>query len=374
MIYLDYNATTPIDAGVAEAMLPYLLSHYGNPSSNHPLGREAKTAVELARGQVAGLLGCASDEIIFTSGGSESNNMAIKGAAHSHQAHDNHIITSVIEHPSVLNPCRSLEADGFRITYLPVDEQGVVLLGELEEMISKDTILVSIMLANNETGTLQPLSEISRICRRHGVLVHTDASQAVGKIPVQVEELGVDLLTVAGHKMYAPKGIGALYIRKGVRIEPLIHGAGHEHGLRAGTENVIFDVALGKACEIAMASCRDDSLKKLTDFFLNGIQELFGTRVKLNGAPDMRLPNTVNISFIGFHGTDILAWLGDDMAASTGSACHAGMVSISPVLRAMGVSDEIGRGAVRFSLGRMTTRDEIVQVLQKLAKLAAPHC
>ena len=371
MIYLDYNATTPIDAGVAEAMLPYLLSHYGNPSSNHPLGREAKTAVELARGQVAGLLGCASDEIIFTSGGSESNNMAIKGAAHSHQAHDNHIITSVIEHPSVLNPCRSLEADGFRITYLPVDEQGVVLLGELEEMISKDTILVSIMLANNETGTLQPLSEISRICRRHGVLVHTDASQAVGKIPVQVEELGVDLLTVAGHKMYAPKGIGALYIRKGVRIEPLIHGAGHEHGLRAGTENVIFDVALGKACEIAMASCRDDSLKKLTDFFLNGIQELFGTRVKLNGAPDMRLPNTVNISFIGFHGTDILAWLGDDMAASTGSACHAGMVSISPVLRAMGVSDEIGRGAVRFSLGRMTTRDEIVQVLQKLAKLAA---
>jgi cysteine desulfurase len=370
MIYLDNNATTPIDPRVAEAMLPYLQKQYGNPSSSHPLGREAKKAVEMARGQVANLLGCMSDEIVFTSGGSESNNMAIKGVARSYREHGNHIITSVIEHPSVLNPCKSLEADGFRVTLLPVDAHGVVQTCVLEEMITEATILVSVMLANNETGTLQPLKEISRICRRHGVLLHTDAAQAVGKIPVQVHDLGIDLLTVAGHKMYAPKGIGALYVREGVQVEPLVHGAGHEHGLRAGTENVIFDVALGKACELAMESCRDNSVKALTNYFFKGLQDIFGEHVKLNGEPEMRLPNTLNVSFLGHLGMDVLSWLGDDIAASTGSACHVGLESMSPVLRAMGVSEETGRGAIRFSLGRMTTKDEIAQVLQRLSQLS----
>lgn len=369
MIYLDYNATTPIDPQVAEAMLPFIYENYGNPSSSHALGQTAKQAVEQARTQVADLLGCSAAEILFTSGGSEANNMAIKGSTYTLPYKGDRIITSTIEHPAVLNPCKHLEEQGYGISYLPVDENGIVRVSELEELLTDRTILVTVMLANNETGSIQPIEEISHICRKHGVLLHTDASQAVGKVPVRVDELGVDFLTIAGHKLYAPKGIGALYIRKGITIEPLIHGAGHESGRRAGTENVIFDVALGKACEIATEHLKETSLKELTEYFYTGLKEIFGENTRLNGDPVQKLPNTLNISFLGHNGSDILARLGEDIAASTGSACHSGLVTISPVLKAMGIPYETARGAVRFSLGRMTTKEEIDSVLERFASL-----
>lgn len=370
MIYLDYNATTPIDPEVAQEMLPYIHDHFGNPSSTHSLGQTAKLAVEKAREQVAALLGCSSDEILFTSGGSESNNMAIKGTAYTLRYKGDHIITSSIEHPAVLNPCKNLEEQGYHISYLPVYENGIVQVEELENMINDRTILVSIMLANNETGTLQPIEEISRICHNHNILLHTDASQAIGKIPVLVHDLGVDFLTIAGHKLYAPKGIGALYIRKGVNIEPLIHGAGHESGRRAGTENVIFDVALGKACELAKENLSKNTISELTTYFYLGIQKIFGEKIHLNGDPIKKLPNTLNVSFIGENGSDILTNIGNDIAASTGSACHSGLVSISPVLKAMGIPYEIARGAVRFSLGKGTSKHEIDEVLHRLEVLS----
>lgn len=366
LIYLDYNATTPIDPQVAQEMLPYIHGHYGNPSSSHSLGQTAKHAVEKAREQVAGLLGCSNEEILFTSGGSESNNMAIKGTAYTLRYKGDHIITSSIEHPAVLNPCKHLEEQGYRVSYLPVDANGIVRVDELERFTTDRTVLVSVMLANNETGTIQPLQEISRICRKHHILLHTDASQAVGKIPVLVDELGVDMLTIAGHKLYAPKGIGALYIRNGVTIEPLIHGAGHESGRRAGTENIIFDVALGKACEIAAEYLKENSVKDLTDYFFSGLQRIYGERIQLNGDPARKLPNTLNVSFIGINGSEILTELGNDVAASTGSACHSGLVTISPVLKAMDIPYEIARGAVRFSLGRTTSKDEIDEILHRL--------
>lgn len=369
MIYLDYNATTPIDPQVAQAMLPYIQEHFGNPSSSHTLGQTTKLAVEKAREQVATLLGCSSDEILFTSGGSESNNMAIKGTAYALRFKGDHIITSSIEHPAVLNPCKHLGEQGYRISYLPVNEDGIVQVEELERIITAHTILVSVMLANNETGTIQPLEEISRICRKHQVLLHTDASQAIGKIPVLVDELGVDFLTIAGHKLYAPKGIGALYIRKNVTIEPLIHGAGHESGRRAGTENVIFDVALGKACEIAKENLNDSTVRELTDYLYLGLQRIYGDNIHLNGNLVKKLPNTLNVSFLGENGSDILTSLGNDLAASTGSACHSGLITISPVLKAMGIPYEIARGAVRFSLGRNTSKYEIDEVLNRLEVL-----
>ena len=365
MIYLDYNATTPIDKQVADEMLPYLYTEYGNPSSSHALGRASKEAVELARERVAGLLECDRDEIIFTSGGSEANNMAIKGVAYTFKNKGDHIITSQIEHPAVLNPCKFLEKQGYSISYLPVDENGIVRVELLESLLTERTILVTIMHANNETGTIQPLEQIAKICREHNILFHTDASQSVGKIPTKPAELGVDFLTIAGHKLYAPKGTGALYIRNGIIIEPLIHGAGHEFGKRAGTENVLFDVALGKACEIAKQSMEKDNVRALTDYFYTRLKELFGERIRLNGDPVKKLPNTLNISFLGMNGAEVLAMLGEDVAASTGSACHSGLVSVSPVLKAMGVPYETARGAVRFSLGRNTTREELDVVLER---------
>ena len=367
MIYLDYNATTPIAPEVAAAMMPYLSGHFGNPSSNHVLGQEAKAAVEKARGQVASLIGCAPRDVVFTSGGSESDNMAIKGVAFRNRNGKRRIVTSVIEHPAVLMPCRYLESLGFDIRYVPVDGQGTVDMEILEREINKDTLLVTIMHANNETGTLQPIQEISTICRKYGVLLHTDASQSVGKVPVNIEALGVDLLTIAGHKLYAPKGIGALYIRSSIDLEPLIHGAGHEGGRRAGTENVLLDVALGAACALAEKhlSDADDSL---TRYFLRELRMRFGEGVVLNGHPEKRLPNTLNIGFLGYDGRDLLSRL-SDVAASTGSACHSGQTAISPVLAAMGVSEQAGRGAIRFSLGRYTTRDEIDKVLETLGHI-----
>lgn len=368
MIYLDYNATTPIDPAVAEAMLPYLYGNFGNPSSGHTLGIAAKVAIEQARGQVARLLNCTPDEIIFTSGGSESNNMVIKGVAFTYQHRGRHIITSQIEHPAVINPCRYLDQLGYEVSYLPVDHFGIVDPAGVEKLITDQTILVTVMHSNNETGSLQPIEEIAGICRRHNILFHTDASQSVGKVPVDVQSLGVDFLTVAGHKLYAPKGIGALYIRKGIVIEPLIHGAGHEGGRRAGTENIIFDVALGKACEIAVEALKRPVLKQLTNYFYQQIQEKFKDRVHLNGHPEKRLPNTLNMSFLGYSGHVILSRL-EDTAASTGSACHSGLTTLSPVLKAMGVSEQAGLGAVRFSLGRYTTKEDLDTVIGKLGAI-----
>ncbi|MHB1152238.1 MAG: cysteine desulfurase family protein [Eubacteriales bacterium] len=368
MIYLDYNATTPIDKEVADAMQPYLYGIFGNPSSNHELGVTAKNAVEHARKQISKLLNCSSDEIIFTSGGSESNNTVIKGVAFTFKNKGNHIITSQIEHPAIINPCRYMEKLGYEISYLPVDKYGMVNTSDVEKTITDKTILITVMHSNNETGTLQPIEEISQVCRKQNILFHTDASQSIGKVPVDVKSLGVDFLTIAGHKLYAPKGIGALYINKGINIEPLIHGAGHESGKRAGTENIIFDVALGKACEISMDALKSSDIKQLTDYFYNSIKDNFSDRIHLNGHPDKRLPNTLNISFIGYNGQEILDGL-HGIAASTGSACHSGLTTISPVLKAMGVSVEVGRGAVRFSLGRYTTKAEIDVVIENIKKI-----
>ncbi len=369
MIYLDYNATTPIDKEVADAMTPYIYDHYGNPSSSHKLGVANKKAVEQARGQIADLLNCTVNEITFTSGGSESNNTVIKGVAYTYRHKGDHIITSQIEHPAVLNPCNYLERNGYQISYLPVNENGIVDVSKLSSMITDRTILVTIMHSNNETGAIQPVKEIAEICHKYGVLFHTDASQSVGKIPIDVQDLEVDFLTIAGHKLYAPKGIGALYTRKGLTIESLIHGAGHELGRRAGTENVIFDVALGKACEIAKKALQNNTLKQLSEYFYTELKNIFGGQINLNGDWENRLPNTLNVSFIGYDGAKLLAQLGEDIAASTGSACHSGVVSISPVLKAMNVPYEIARGAVRFSLGRYTTKEELDIVLKKLKEI-----
>lgn len=369
MIYLDYNATTPIEKEVAEAMFPYIYENYGNPSSSHQLGTDAKRAVEESREKIAELLNCTAKEIVFTSGGSESNNTVIKGVAYTYRKKGDHIITSQIEHPAILNPCKYLEGLGYEISYMPVNEYGMVNISDLEKLITNRTILVTIMHANNETGTIQPIEDIAKICRKYNILFHTDAAQSVGKISTNVDELGVDFLSIAGHKLYAPKGIGALYIKKGIAIEPLIHGASHEMGKRAGTENVIFNVALGKACEIAKENLTNERIKQLTDYFFINLKDVFGEQIKLNGHPDKRLPNTLNISFLGYHGSEILSKLGDDVAASTGSACHSGSVSISPVLKAMGIPYEIGRGAVRFSLGRYTTKEEIDVVLGRLSEI-----
>ena len=364
-IYLDFNATTPIAPEVAAAITEALTERYGNPSSDHWAGLAARQAVEKARAQVATLLGCSSDEVVFTSGGSESNNHALKGAFFAKGRRDGHIITTQVEHPSVLNPCRFLERLGASVTYLPVDRFGQVDPDDVVRALTPGTMLISVMHANNEVGTLQPISEISHVARERGILFHSDAAQSVGKIPVSIDELGVDLLSLAGHKLYAPRGVGVLYVRKGVYLEPLIHGAGHESGRRAGTENILLDVALGKACELAQSWVRMESIRQLRDLFWELLQARFGERVVLNGHPSERLPNTLNVSFIGKIGSTILSSL-DGVAASTGSACHSGSAELSPVLKAMKVPPEIGMGAIRFSLGRTTTREEIEHVASRL--------
>jgi cysteine desulfurase len=369
-IYLDYNATTPVDPAVAEAMQPYIRHHYGNPSSTHAFGRATKEAVESARARIAALLGCSAPEVVFTSGGSESNNTVLKGVAYTYRRRGRHIITSAIEHPATINPCRFLEQQGMRVTYLPVDRTGMVDPDDVRKAITPQTILVSIMHANNEVGTLQPIAEISRIARAQGVLMHTDAAQSVGKIPTCVDELGVDFLSIAGHKLYTPKGIGALYMRTGCTLEPLIHGAGHETGRRAGTENVIFAVGLGTACEVAQADLPryQREVRQLRDLFWQEIEKRFGDRVVLNGHPEQRLPNTLHVNFRGVIGAELLEKM-PTLAASTGSACHAGEISLSSVLEAMHIPPELGMGAVRFSLGRYTTRQEIEQAVALLERV-----
>ncbi len=363
-IYLDYNATTPIAPEVAEAMVPYLYEHFGNPSSSHPYGVAAKHAVESARGQVADLLGCRPGEVIFTSGGTESNNYAIKGVALANRGRGDHIITSAVEHPAVVEVCKWLATQGFRLTVLPVDEYGLVDPADLEGAMEAGTLLVTVMHANNEVGTIQPIRELAEIAHRGGALMHTDAAQSVGKITVDVDELGVDLLSVAGHKVYAPKGVGALYIRDGVELAPLLHGAGHEGGRRPGTENVLEIVGLGQACQIAGRDLEKNvaHFQQMRDRLHQGLLRELGAEanvVRLNGHPQKRLPNTLSLSFRGVEANTLLAQIGEEVAASAGAACHADQVDVSAVLAAMQVPVEWAMGTVRFSVGRGTTAADV---------------
>jgi cysteine desulfurase len=369
-IYLDYNASTPVDPAVAAAMRPLLEEAFGNPSSGHWASTPAKAALEGARGQVAALIGAAPEEIVFTSGGSEANNLAIKGTFFALNRQGAHIITSTIEHPAVLAPCRFFERFGASVTYVPVDRTGRVDPEDVRRAITPQTVLISIMHANNEVGTVQPIAEIGAIARQHGIRFHTDAAQSVGKISTKVDELGVDMLTIAGHKLYAPKGVGALYVRSGIELEPLIHGADHELGRRAGTESALLVVGLGTACAVATDLVPMERIRALRDRFWHALQDRFGDRVVLNGHETHRLPNTLNVSFVGKIGADMLGEL-RGVAASTGSACHSGRIELSPVLAAMRVPERVGMGAVRFSLGRATTSDEIDDVVTRLAAVAA---
>jgi len=366
-IYLDYNATTPIDPRVGEAMIPFIRQHHGNPSSSHALGAATRKAVERARRQVADLLGCATDEVVFTSGGTESNNHALKGVAWARRDRGNHIVTSAIEHPAVTEVCRYLEAQGFEVTYLPVDGDGLVSVADLEAALTSRTILVSIMLANNEVGTIEPLAEIARIARARGIVVHTDAAQAVGKIPVRVDDLGVDLLSVAGHKLYAPKGVGALYVRSGVVLEKLMHGADHERNWRAGTENVLEIVGLGEACRLVSEETDDEAarLASLRDRLEDGLRARYGD-LRCNGHRERRLPNTASLSFRGLEANTILSELAG-VAASAGAACHSGHVDVSAVLTAMDVPLEHAMGTIRLSVGRFTTEQEVDRALMEIA-------
>ena len=367
-IYLDYNASTPIDPRVVAVMRPLLDGPYANPSATHPGGRMAHALLDRARTQVADFLGAGPDEIVFTSGGSEADNLALEGVFFALRERGDHIITTAVEHPAILEPARFLERHGARVTVVPVDRTGLIDPEAIRRAITPRTILLSVMLANNEVGTIEPIAEVAAIAHERGVLVHTDAAQAVGKIPTRVNELGVDLLTIAGHKVYAPKGVGALYVRRGVALESLIHGAGHEAGRRAGTESDLLDAALGAACELAADLRPLEETRRLRERLWNGLRAGFGDGVVLNGHPTERLPNTLNVSFVGRVGADILAAL-EGVAASTGAACHADSVELSPVLRAMGVPPIVGMGAVRLSLGRMTTEAEIDEVLDRFASV-----
>lgn len=367
-VYLDYNATTPIDPDVFEAMRPFLTDHFGNPSSSHICGVKARKAVEKARGQVADLLECDPAEIIFTSGGTESNNHAIKGAAFAGQANGRHIVTSAVEHPAVTEVCRYLETLGFRVSTLPVDGSGMIDLKGLEKALTPETILISVMHANNEVGTIQPIEEIAAMARDRRMLVHTDAAQTVGKIPASVKKLGVDLLSVAGHKVYAPKGIGALYIRSGVSLEKFMHGAGHEGGRRAGTENVAGIAALGKACELAKRDLERNTLhmQRMRNRLRDGLKEKIG-ELTFNGHPEKGLPNTLSVSFRALDAA-ILLYEMAGVAASAGAACHGASPEISSVLKAMNVPVEYARGTIRFSTGRSTTPGEIDRAVKITAE------
>jgi cysteine desulfurase len=367
-IYLDYNATAPVDPAVLGAMLPFLQTHFGNPSSTHAYGKAAHDAAEAARAQVAGLLGAEAGEVVFTGGGSEASNHAIKGVCFADGWPKSvHLITTAVEHPATARPIEFLRKLGAEVTVLPVDRTGLIDPDAVRRAITPRTKLVSLMHSNNEVGTLLPVREVAAICREFGVPVHTDCAQSLGKVAVDVNELGVDLLTVAGHKLYAPKGVGALYVRHGVKLEPLIHGAGHEKGRRAGTENVPYAVGLGRACVLAAQSlpAATERLRALRDRLHAKLRDALGERLALNGHPELRLPNTLNVNFVGHVGAELLAAV-PGVAASTGSACHEGQVKLSPVLAAMGVPPELGRGAVRLSVGRFTTEDEIDRAAEML--------
>jgi cysteine desulfurase len=370
-VYFDYNATTPLAPEVAAAMRPYMEEPFGNPSCLHWAGSRARAAIEHARSQVAALIGCGSDEVVFTSGGTESNNTALAGVFYERQAtRPPHFIISTVEHPSVYNTTAFLERLGASVTQVPVDRFGRTDPESVRHAIQANTVLVSVMHANNEVGTIQPIAEIASIAHEHGSFMHCDAAQSTGKIPVDVRELGVDLLTIAGHKMYAPQGVGALFIRKGVALEPLLHGAGHEAGRRASTENVLGIVALGAACEEAGRRTEIAAMRGLRDRFWRLLSERFGDRIVLNGHPTDRLPNTLNVCFRGHQGHEILSQI-PELAASTGSACHDGSYALSPVLQAMGVPESDGLGAIRFSLGRGSNDEEVAFVVEQLTRIVS---
>jgi cysteine desulfurase len=358
-VYLDYNATTPIDPEVKESMLPFLDHFFGNPSSSHIFGVQSRKTVEEARAKIANLLNCFPDEIVFTSGGTESNNYAIKGAAFQNRHKGNHIITTSVEHPAVTEVCRYLEEEGFRITFADVDECGRVDPLDIEKNINPSTILISVMHANNEVGTIQPIEEIGRIANKHKILFHCDAAQSAGKIKIDVKENGVDLLTLAGHKFYAPKGIGVLFIRRGVKLRKLMHGADHEQSLRAGTENILEIAGLGKAAEIAIRDLEKNQrqMQLTRDLLFELIQKEI-PEIHLNGHPELLLPNTLNVSFPGLEANLLLDEL-HQVAASAGAACHSDKIDISPVLQAMKVPQHLAMGAIRFSTGKHSTEEEI---------------
>ena len=370
-IYMDHNATTPLHPEVLDAMLPFLKDNFGNPSSIHWAGRDVKRYIDEAREKVATLLNASSSEIIFTSGGSESDNLAIKGIAFALKEGGNHIITTQVEHPAVLNTCQYLESIGFCITYLPVNRDGMIDLDELKESISDKTILITIMYANNETGVIFPLKEIGEITALKGIVFHTDAVQAVGKIPIDVRDLNIDLLSIAAHKLYGPKGMGALYVKKGIEPIPLIHGGHHENSMRAGTENTPGIVGLGKACEIAYRDIESQTayLTKLTESLYDGIRDRLGN-VVLNGHLTKRLPSTLNLSFEFIEGESLLMNLDlEGIAVSSGSACTSGSVEPSHVLTAMGVPLEVAQSSIRFSLGRENTEEDIEYVIGVLEEI-----
>lgn len=367
-IYLDYNATTPIAPSVQEAMAPFLAEHFGNPSSEHALGRAAHEALEDARSQVARLLGAEPDEIVFTGGGTEASNLALKGAMWRHAPlGQGHLVISALEHPATVEPARYLERLGYDLSIVPCNRQGVVDPAEVEAALRDDTVLVSIMQANNEIGTIQPIAEIGRICRRRDVLLHTDAAQTIGKVPARVDDLNVDLMTLAGHKFYAPKGVGALYVRQGVALEPVLHGAGHERGMRPGTENVPYIVGMGKAALLAARACDDVSprLETLRDRLQELLREAIGSRLTINGIEAPRLPNTLSVNFPGVTGSELLRRV-PELCASTGSACHSDSVSMSPTLAALGLSSEVARGTVRLSLGWQTSEEDVQRAAELL--------
>lgn len=359
-IYLDYNATTPHAPEVMEAMRPFIEEHFGNPSSSHWYGAEPKRAVAKARDQVSGLLQCSPEEIIFTSGGTESNNHAIKGIALALGQRGKHIIASAIEHPAVLEVCQFLKEFGFEITVLPVNNEGLLDAEDVDKAVRPETILITVMHANNEVGTLQPITEIGEIARKNNIILHTDAAQSVGKIPTHVDTLGVDLLSVAGHKLYAPKGIGALYVRNTINPVKFCHGAGQERGRRAGTENVMQIVGLGKACELATANMQKGmaQMRMLRDRLYDTLLRS-SAAIRLNGHREKTLPNTLSVSFKNLEADKILKELGDEVAVSAGAACHSGTVDISHVLTAMHVDEKWAKGTLRFSVGRMTTIEQV---------------
>jgi len=362
-VYLDYNATTPVDPEVADAIEPYLWGLYGNPSSSHAFGRRARDAVEHARAQVAALIGAWPDEIIFTGCATEANNLAIRGVARALREKGRHLITSSVEHPAVSQPCKRLEEDGWKVSVVPVDNHGRVNPEDVVNAIRSDTVLVSIMHANNEVGTIQPIEQIAAATQRHGILLHTDAAQSIGKIPVNVDMLGADLLTLAGHKFYATKGVGALYVREGTPIEPVLVGAGHERGLRPGTENVPAIVGLGKAAELALKKDRADASRLLElREQLHKLLERGIPGLELNGHRSQRLPNTLNLSFPDTDGRELLLLTSEAVAASVGSACHEEGEAVSGVLGAMGISAHRAKGAVRLSLGIPSTGAEVEHV------------
>ena len=373
-IFMDHASTTKVDKEVIDAMLPYFSKYFGNPSSIHSFGREAHMGLGQSRKNIADLLHATPDEIIFTAGGTESDNIAIKGIAYHNKGKKEskgpHIITSVIEHPAVLETCKHLETQGFEVKYLPVDEYGIVKLDDFQESISKNTFLVTIMFANNEIGTIEPMQEIGKIAKENEIVFHTDAVQAVGKLPIDVNKLNIDLLAMSSHKMYGPKGIGALYIRNGVKLQPIIHGGGHEGGLRSSTHNVPGIVGLGKACELAKNRMEKDTkhIKNLRDNLISDVLQI--EESYLNGHPEKRLINNAHFRFTGIEGESLLLGLNErGIATSTGSACASMKLQASHVLTALGLSPVEAHGSIRLSLGRENTADDISYVSEVLPEV-----